>query len=801
MKFYLLVFVFTLLQIRGYGQTTVLITENNKGLPFVDVYNISEKFFTNTDANGYVTIPDSLAKEVELTLSYTGYEEVSYSIGYLRKERVVVMQKGVLLQEVVMIGRTDERTQDVINQIESVSAQNIKTTNPQTSADALGAHAGVFIQKSQMGGGSPVIRGFEANKVLLVVDGVRMNNAIYRGGHLQNAITVDAAILDRMEVIYGPGSLVYGSDALGGVIHFRSKNPILDVSGNQSISGEGYIRYSTVNDEKTGHAHINIGSKKFASLTSFTTSDFGDLKTGSVRSDSYPDFGKRPNYIAKINGRDSIIENANENLQVGTAYTQYDLVQKFLYQPKDNLRFISNLQHSTSSDVPRYDALSEMNGSTLKFAEWYYGPQTRWLASIRADYDANNAMFDKVITIAAYQRIHEDRIDRRYQSDFRDKMEEDVNVLSFTSDFKKKIKNNWEINYGLEINRNKVDSKASTLDIRTQETVGAGITRYPSGGSSTSSIAAYLLTKKKIKSLDLIAGLRYSANSLRVNYLRSDEISWPESFYEGLSSKNRALNWSVGGQYNFGKGIKVKAQIATAFRSPNIDDLAKIRINNDEISVPNLGLGPESSLTSELTLAKSFSSSYISATVFSTNLEDAIIRQEFTLPDGTSFIVDEIDTLTTVANVNANSANVWGLSVNGKYQLNDYFSMIGSVNLVKGTSTDLDGNNSPLAHIPPVYGKVGLAYKKSKHSGRLLLYFNREKPLDQYGGSEDNLENATPDGTPSWSTINFYYNYQWLPSASLSIGLENILDTHYRPFSSGVSAAGRNVSITVRVAY
>ena len=81
------------------------------------------------------------------------------------------------------------------------------------------------IQKSQLGGGSPIIRGFEANRVLLVVDGVRMNNAIYRSGHLQNALTVDANALEIVEVVFGPSSTIYGSDALGGVVHFYTKKP------------------------------------------------------------------------------------------------------------------------------------------------------------------------------------------------------------------------------------------------------------------------------------------------------------------------------------------------------------------------------------------------------------------------------------------------------------------------------------------------------------------------------------------------------------------------------------------------
>ena len=652
------------------AQTRVLITDGQNGLPYVDIYNTEQGLIFTTDTDGYFLLPKSVDGNTLLSVSYTGYETMTYQAGFMRKEGVVVLRGGTLLDEVVMIGRTDERTQDVINQIESIKAIDLQRTSPQTSADALGQHSGVFIQKSQMGGGSPVVRGFEANKVLLVIDGVRMNNAIYRGGHLQNAITVDAAMLERLEVIYGPGSLVYGSDALGGVVHFRSKNPQLSVGNSTLLSGETYVRYSSANAEKSGHVHLNIGGEKFASLTSFTFSDFDDLRTGANRSSAYPDFGKRTEYVSTLGTEDLIIQNEDENNQVGTAYKQYDLLQKFIYQPSDKIKLLANIQHSTSSDVPRYDALSERgDDGILRFAEWYYGPQKRWLASLRANYKSDNRLFDKVISIAAFQKIDEDRIDRRFGSFRRDMMEEDVQVLSFTTDFKKNISDTWQVSYGLELNHNTVNSIASKEDIITGVVSLAGITRYPSGGSSTQSTAAYVFTKKQFTKLDLLAGFRYSYNSLSVKYLTTDDIPWPSDFYDGLTSNNAALSWSVGGLYDLGKGWKAKGQIATAFRSPNIDDLAKIRISGDEVSVPNVNLGPESSITGELTLAKYMGKSFVTATAFQTALSNAVIRENFALPDGTNLLVDEGDTLQIVSNVNANKARVRGISVNANYQI------------------------------------------------------------------------------------------------------------------------------------
>ena len=188
--------------------------------------------------------------------------------------------------------RFAEHKKYVAQQVLTVNAKKIAFYNQQTSAELLTHTGNVLLQKSQLGGGSPIIRGFEANKVLLVVDGVRMNNAIFRGGHLQNVITMDNTILDKMEVLFGPSSVMYGSDALGGVISFYTKKPELSgTAGKTIVSGNAFVRYSSAYNEKTGHADINAGGKNIASLTSFTFSDFGDQKQGGSYYSKFPDWG------------------------------------------------------------------------------------------------------------------------------------------------------------------------------------------------------------------------------------------------------------------------------------------------------------------------------------------------------------------------------------------------------------------------------------------------------------------------------------------------------------------------------
>lgn len=779
-----------------------IVDEENIPIPYVDVYTTDFSFTATSNTDGQVAVPEGLSEDAVIVFNFLGYQEIQKTKLELRKIETITMKQGLVLDEVTMVGRTDNKSRDLPGKVESINTKVFQLTNPQTAADALGQHADVYIQKSQMGGGSPVVRGFEANKVLLVLDGVRMNNAIYRSGHLQSAITVDNAMLERLEVLYGPGSLIYGSDAIGGVVHFRSKNPKLNFDTNRSLNffGNSYIRYATANSERSAHVDFNLGGKKFGALTSVSYSDYSDLRSGSKRREEYPDFGKRSIYVDRVNGEDVIIQNENPNIQVGTGYSQVDLLQKFLYQPNDKVRLIANLQYSTSSDVPRYDALSEPDGSGLSFAEWYYGPQTRFFSSLRSDIKSTSIFTDKLILIAAYQKIDEDRVDRQFGSVNLDRQEEDVDVFSITADLHKYFDNEetFEINYGAEYNKNNLTSTAFRTNIETNEITNNILTRYPSGGGTTDNVAAYALVKKGFKSFDLFGGLRYSSNSLNVQYLQSDNLPWPEEFYTGVSTRNNSLSWSLGSTIKPVSGWKISGQVSSAFRSPNIDDLAKIRVKTTEISVPNIDLGPETSLNGELTIGKNVRKrTNVSVTGFYTMLSDAIIRDNFTLPDGSAFLVDEGDTLVTVSNINANSARVTGVSLNLNSAINEHIRIEGSFNYIKGLAFDVSDVESPLSHIPPIYGRFSATYSDYKQKLNLNVRYNGNKPVSLYGGSEDNLENATPDGTPAWMTVNLYYQRQLSERFSATVGLENILDVHYRPFASGVSAPGRNLVVSV----
>lgn len=840
------------------------------GLPLVGVNVYTDdysKVNAATDIDGKAILKDLKYSDL-IHFSYIGYQQRDLEFHQIRSlGGIIIMQPEASdLKEVVVIGRRDDRPEHVPYKVKNITQEELSFTNPQTSADALRDHGDVFVQKSQMGGGSPVIRGFEANRVLLVVDGVRLNNAIYRNGHLQNSITIDNSMLERMEVIFGPGSLMYGSDALGGVVHFRSKDPKLyfgEKPGGYVTETNIYTRFSSANYEKTIHADLNFGKKEWGSLTSLTFSDFDDLEAGNKRPEGYEHFGER-RFYAERSGVDQRIENVivnadssttpNYDVQRGTGYSQMDFLQKIRFQPNDKTYFVGNFQYSTTSNVPRYDALTDTLGSAkeLKWAEWYYGPQKRLLASIKARMLNPTLYFDKATIIASFQKIDEDRLKRKFNKNKRTFNVEDVFIYSLTADFDKNLmaSDRHKLAYGFDVNFNKVNSFAGNVNVENEETYLDALTRYPGMGSTMTSLGTYanlrLTSRDTVANLDM--GVRYSHVGLFSMFNQdSSLIIWPQEYVDGISVGNGDLTWGLGLTINTKDNWQIRVLGSSAFRSPNIDDFSKIREKNGYVTIPNPQLRPEKSINTELTVGKEFGeiregngvSLKLSATGFYTFLQDAIVRRSFRLPDGSNTLVLDDELLTTQANINAETARVYGYSGNVLLRIGDTWEFKTGINYTYGRAEsrfELDENldtllTVPMSHIPPMYGQTSLSWtspsQKFKVAG--IVRYNGLKSADDYnvsdvaldddgnlilkkGGSSDNIDLAysrwvtdedgnqvlVEDGTLAWTTYNLYSSWQINDKYSINLALENIFDIHYRPFSSGVSSAGRNFIITLR---
>jgi len=782
----------------SYAQT-ITIKDHETGNPLETVSLSSEnpRASAMTDANGQTDISTFKgAEKIEIRL--LGYKTETKSYDELAKNAFVVrlVLTGVSLDEVVIsVNRFEEMKENVVQKIQVLRNSELQQMNQTSMADVVANSGNIMVQKSQQGGGSPIIRGFETNKVLMVVDGVRMNNAIYRGGHLQNIVTLDNSIMERVELVYGPGSVIYGSDALGGVMHFYTKNPVLSDSTEKVVRADAYSRYFSAALGYASHVDISIGGKKIGSRTSFTYSNYGDLRQGTQRNPFYDNFGARPWYVKRTNGADSMMINADTNLQVGSSYKQYDLMQKFLFRQSDKVTHLLNLQYSTSSDIPRYDRLTQLSGDKPKYAEWYYGPQERLFASYNLMLSNENPLYTDARFIFGYQNIEESRNSRKFNKNLLNHQIEQLNIMTFNADFDKKA-GKHDLRYGADIWWNEVNSSAYTEDI-VADTSAASDTRYPDGGSSMHSFAVYATHAWEIsKKFILNDGLRVTNVGLSSKF--DDKSFFPFPFDE-VKQNNTALNGNLGIIVKPFTGWRFTLNFASGFRAPNVDDMSKVFESvPGSIIVPNPNLKPEYTYSGEAGIEKTIAQSItVSAVGYYTLYKNALTVQAAQFNDQDSIPYDgQLSRVTST--VNAGEAYIYGTEGRIIGNLNEYLSVIGTINFSYGR-IKTDTTDYPLDHIPPVFGKVGFNMAKNKFRGEFFLNYSGWKRLEDYNIiGEDNIDYATAKGMPAWYTLNARLTYHLLKFFNLQVACENILDQNYRMFASNISAPGRNFILTMR---
>ncbi|CAM1351932.1 TonB-dependent receptor [Tenacibaculum halocynthiae] len=802
-----------------FSQTlTVIDAETGKPIDAVAVFNKEKTKSSISNEDGVLNISNFSTNEI-LVFSHVAYAEyqVKKATLKLNNYQVYLSKESEQLDEVVLsVFKNSEKTNRIAEQIAVITSKDIAKVSPQTSADLLANVPGIKVQKSQFGGGSPVLRGMESNRVLLVVDGVRMNNAIYRKGHLQNAITVSPNLLDRTEVVFGPSSVIYGSDALGGVIHYYTKTPKL--SDKNQVKNSLFSRYSTVNHETTNTISTELQFKNWASFTSVSHSNFDDLTMGKNRSHGFEDWGKVPFYSDNLNGNynENPIANTNQNLQKNTGYNQTDILQKFYVPLSKKTDLKLNLQYSTSSDVPRFDKLMELKSGNLKFAEWYYGPQQRLLISPQLEINPNKKWLNKGVFTLAYQNIKESRILRKFGSLDRSYREETVNVYSFNGDFTVPLAKQRNLGYGFEVAYNDVGSNSygKTLNIVNGEINGFngyfGVqSRYADGGSSYLSSALYIDYRQDVTSKSTLnTGIRLTNTNLTAKWVDEQFIKLPDN---DISVNNTALTATIGYVYKPSKTWQLNTVISSGFRSPNIDDVGKVREKSGKITVPNINLKPEHAYNAEIGVQKYFNNRKfrIGANVYYTLLRNYIYREAFQL-NGKSTIQFDGEDGDIVANVNKGNAYITGFTVSYQGKLHNNWKTSGFITYTKGESYDF---NEPMSSIPPLFGNFEINYTNKKFEGGANLRFNAKKDIKDYNINEgiDN-HNQTPIinasaqedidkyyGTPSWMTIGLYGKYTLNSIASIQASISNLFDEHYKEFASGVSSPGRNLSIALQL--
>ncbi len=776
-------------------EVTILDIDTKEPVANVAIFNSDKSKIALTDFDGIFDSSIFSTKE-RITIKHLSYEikkTTKEQIGKKDKKIYLVMRPEQLDEVVMSVSKWEQQKKDIPNKIASIDARTIAFTNPQTSADLLQNSGKVFVQKSQLGGGSPMIRGFATNRLVLSVDGVRMNNAIFRGGNLQNVISIDPFTIRNTEVIFGPGSVIYGSDAIGGVMNFYTKRPSLSLKDTLLVHGNTNYRFSTANAENTVHADINLGKKKWAALTSLTYNSFNDLKMGKYGPETY----LRNNYVQSVNGVDILVENSNPRNQVSTGYDQVHLMQKFLLRPNNNWDLNLGAYYSETSDYSRYDRLirPSRDGTALRSAEWFYGPQKWFMGKAQLKQKGSGKFYEGLKITSAYQHFVESRNSRDYQDDILNKTQEKVDALNINIDFENKKIGNFKLYYGSEFVFNKVYSRGSDININTNEIFDAPA-RYPNS-STWKSLAGYVNGEYKARpNFTFMSGMRYS--HVWINAL------FDQTFYDfpfnNADLNTGAVTGSLGFSWFPKEDLQITVNSSTGFRAPNIDDVGKIFDSEPgSVVVPNPDLESEYAYNVEFGIYKNFKDKLVfKGATYYTYLVDALVRRDFTF-NGMAQMEYKGELSNVQAIQNAAKAYVYGFEFGLDAFISDHWSLSSNLTITEGVEEDDDGVDTPARHAAPTFGDFHVIWKNQKLKADVFLNYNGELTYQDLALSEQSkdyiyaVDTAGNPYSPSWYTLNIRLQYDISNRMKATLSFENITNQRYRTYSSGIAAAGNNL--------
>ena len=688
--------------------------------------------------------------------------------------------------------------------VSALSFEEANAFNPQTAADLLGLTGEVFIQKSQYGGGSPMIRGFATNRLLYSIDGVRMNNAIFRSGNLQNVISVDQFAVGSTEVLFGPGAVSYGSDAIGGAMVFSTLTPRLATDTRPVAYGAATVRTATASNEFTAHVHAGVGWRHWALLTSFTTSSFGDLEQGTHGPDEYVmPYIVVPWFNENGEVEDLVVANGDRRRQSPSGYSQFNFMQKVRYAPGSgwNLEYAFHL--SETSEYARYDRHQRMRGGLPRYAEWNYGPQLWMMNHMRVEHAGGGVAYDSLRLNLALQHFEESRISRDLNKPRRETQSEAVDAWSANIDFLKNPLEGLSISYGAEYVQNNVRSKGIATDIVSGATAPMAA-RYPKAEWYSAGVYAqadWHITHR----LNVAAGLRYNHYWIENDF---STVGYEIPFEPRQISSAGSISGNIGLNWRPSSGWLFRANYARGFRAPNVDDMGKLFDSADDcVTVPNPTLKPEYADNIEVGIAKRFASFLeFDVTAYYTRLDNAIVRRDYIF-NGSPTMEYQGSECRVLALQNAATANVWGVQAAVDANFAKWFYADASVSWQRGFEEMDNGEVSPSRHAAPLFGRVAMGFKTERLTIEAYAAFQAEcvaadMPVEERTKTEIYALDADGNAySPAWFTLNLRASYRFSKGLSLNATLENIADKRYRPYSCGISAPGRNFTMSLTYSF
>lgn len=618
--------------------------------------------------------------------------------------------------------------------IRVVNKRTISDYQLRTTPEALSNTTGVFVQKTNHGGGSLFLRGLTGNQTLLLIDGIRLSNSTMRYGPNQYFNTIDVFCIDRMEVLLGSGSVQYGSDAIGGTVQAFTKD--VTTSENKEWGGSLITRVATHGMEQSANGAVNYSGKRFAFRAGITGRNFGDIVGGDTI------------------GRQS---------PTGYKEFDYDLKGKILLSSKSTLTLAYQDVHQ--KDVPIYHKIQLENYAVNKT-----DPQNRKLAYAKLNHEINKGILKSALVTASYQHTDEGRETRKNGSDVVRNEFDKVNTVGVSAEVLASSARVWSGNMGFDIYTDKVNSR------RTDRNLLSGVNTEKRGlypdGATTTSMALFSVNTFDFQKWVITAGARFNTYVINVEDEASGKAKLTPSALVGNLAVMRKLNSSS----------NLFASINTGFRAPNIDDLGTLGIVDFRYETPNYDLKPESSVQYQLGYKFHDNNLNGEVYVYRNQIYDLITRSR--VGDQT------IDGYPVYQKENTGHSYIQGFETAWNFELNRHWNFDGSITYAYGQDVT---NDEPVRRIPPVFGRLSAEYRFDNCFINLeWIAAGKQSRLAQ--GDKD--DNRIPEGgTPGWNIFNINTGYSW-KFIHIDLSLKNLFNADYRYHGSGVNGYGRSAFLT-----
>ncbi len=649
--------------------------------------------------------------------------------------KIISDSANLVLDEVaITASRSEKPILNTAEAITSYSFEPLQKNQIRTTPEALQSATGVFVQKTNHGGGSPIIRGLMGNQTLLLIDGIRLNNATFRYGPNQYFNTIDAFSLEKIEVLRGSGAVQYGSDALGGTIQVFSVTP--SFSTEKKINRQLLVKFLSQKMEQTGRAVVGFSSKKIAFSTGMTARNFGDLMGGK-----------------------------NTKSQSPTGYTELDLDLKMrLKLSEKNILTVAH-QNATQHDVPVYHKIALEN-----FAKNHIDKQSRQLTYARFDGDFQSNFFQKYYLIASFQQTNEIRLQQKNNSNILRKEQDKVKTLGFNFNVNHCLSDIYNFNSGVEYYNDFVNSDRKDSDLllkATSEKRGL----YPDA-SKMQHFSIYSSQIFDFQKNSLQTGIRWNMYRINVSDENQEAVKISPSAWVGNVRFLRKIK----------KKTSIFAAINSAFRTPNIDDLGTLGVVDFRYETPNYQLSSEKSYNFQVGF-KHHSPRFRMETYFYRNeLRDLITRVKVEN--------QAVNGVQVYQKANIEKAYIQGIESDISFSMGTRFSIFANANYTFGQSIS---QQEPLRRIPPFNSTIKLQYTYNQFFTHIeYIAASAQKRLSAADKSDNRIN---PEGTAAWQIVNIHAGFS-LQKINFYLSLSNLFNADYRMHGSGVNGMGRAVGIT-----